>query len=273
MRARALAAGLTYLVLCSLTVGCGDDEGGSDGGAATGGAGGIGGGGMGGDGGRQTLPEPDGGAGDAGPPPVGEGEEGAGCRTAADCMLVDGTQLACVNSGGFGVCARGCTTDDDCGTEICDSPYTGFAEDAHCIDLVNEEFGLCGGVVTGLCSSDAGLTCFLYSDLPLGVCMTQCTTAAEDAGATDAMCKADQICVAGVVGGGDGTEGVCGMQAGRGEACGSEMGKFCGAEDVCAPDDPNDMESPITCHQRCTRASDPCDEGACLQFRTSFYCR
>lgn len=279
MRRRALAAGLTYLVLCVLCVlaaACGDDEGGSDdGGAATGaGAGGTAGGGSGGTGGRQTLPDPDGGSGvGGGDPVIGDGEEGQGCATPDDCGLVAGVHLTCVNSGGFGVCARGCETDGDCGTELCDSPYTGLAEDAHCIDLVNEEFAACGGITTSLCSSEAGLTCFLYSDVPAGVCMTQCIAAADDAGVVDTVCKSDQVCVASVVSGGDGTEGVCGTTVGRGEPCGSELGKFCPAEDICAPDDPENMSSPITCHQTCARADDACDEGACLQVRTTFYCR
>lgn len=281
MRAKALAGGLTCLFVCALAVGCGDDEGGSkDGGAGdSAGAGGVSGTGGGGSGGRDTLPEPDGGPDDNDAAVMlGEAPEGGGCRTMADCAAApDGLQYACIEANnGFGICARACAGDPDCeADEVCDSPYTGLARDAHCINLVDVEFAECGGQFTALCSLEAGLSCFLYPDAPLGVCMTPCVAEEEDdAGVSDSMCKTDQSCVTSVIDDDETTpEGVCGALAARGESCGSDTGVFCGDEDICAPDDPTAAVPVLTCHQRCTQASDSCEEGTCQAVRTIFYCR
>jgi hypothetical protein len=273
MRAKALA------VLFLLVVGCGDDSDSSDGGAGTaaGGGGMSGGAGGGGTGGRDTLPGPDGGPGGDAAVMPGEMLEGEGCRTIDDCALADGEQLTCVEvNAGFGICARGCTDDTRCEIdEVCDSPYTGLIQHAHCINLVNEEFAPCGGGFTALCSAEAGLSCFLYPDVPLGVCMTPCVSEADDAGVDDSgMCKSEQDCVTSVIDDDETTpEGVCGVVAARGDDCGSDTGVFCGDEDICAPDDPAAATPVLTCHQRCTRADDPCDEGTCQAVRTTFYCR
>ncbi len=278
MRARALAVGLTFLAI--LMTGCGDDEGGSDGGAANGaGAGGTGGGGMGGTGGRTPLPGLDGGAatGGDGGIDVGEGEEGFPCLTEADCGLsTEGTQLSCVASGfqEFGVCARSCTSDNDCGTEVCRIAPGGAAADAHCVNLLNEEFALCGIVETSDCADAAGLSCLYLPDSPYGVCTTLCTSSSDDAGVADPICDADQFCRGGIVGmqTPDDPDGVCGMHAARGEVCGIFEGSFCNDGDLCAPEDPADEESAFICRQDCTEAGTVCETGTCTQLQGAFFC-
>jgi hypothetical protein len=279
MRARALASGLTYLVLWSLTAGCGDDEGGSDGGAANGaGAGGMAGGGTGGMGGRQTLPDPDGGSGvGGGDASVGEGEEGFPCLTMDDCgMSAEGAQLTCVASGfqDFGVCARSCTSDNDCGTEVCRIAPGGTAADAHCVNLLNEEFALCGIVETSDCADAAGLVCLYLPDAPYGVCTTLCTSSGDDGGVPDPICDDDQFCRGGIVGMStpDDPDGVCGTHAARGEVCGIFEGAFCNTGDLCAPEDPADDATAFICRQDCTDADVMCDTGTCTQLQGSFFC-
>lgn len=282
MRAKALAGGLTYLFLSILAVGCGDDEGGSDGGAGEGGAGA---GGTGGDGtgGRPMLPSggmggTGGGSGDGGVV-MGDGEEGFPCLTVADCgKAPDGAQLACVESGfaNFGVCARSCASDDDCGEETCVS-ISGQAADAHCINLINEEFALCGVIETSTCAPEAGLTCLYLPDQPYGVCTTLCVSGGDDGGVADGTCDADQFCRGNIVSSTaeDPRDGVCGVHAARGEECGIFLGSFCNEGDLCAPENPADIENtPFVCRQDCTESPDVCAEGTtCTMFQGSFFCQ
>lgn len=272
MRAKAFASSLAYVFIGVLALACGDDGDDADGGAANGGEGGESGQAGGGTGGRPPLPGVDSGTPDAGP---GDGEEGFPCLSVDDCGLTDdGTQLACVSSGGFnfGVCARSCASDDDCGAELCVS-YSGLRADAHCIDLVNEEFKECGVVFTSDCSEAAGLTCLYLPDQPFGVCSTLCASSDDDGGVPDPVCKDDQFCRGGIVSdNGSGIDGVCGMHAARGEECGIFMGAFCGEDDICTPNDVDDEESPFTCHQNCTQAGSTCETGTCTQFQGLFFC-
>jgi hypothetical protein len=274
MRAKAFASSLAYLFVGVLALACGDDSDGTDGGAGDGaGAGGTSGGTSGGgSGGRDPFPTPDGGLPDAGP---GDGEEGFPCSIVDDCGLdEDGEQFACVASGGFnfGICARSCTGDEDCGSELCVS-YSGLAADAHCIDLVNTEFAECGVVFTSDCAEAAGLTCLYLPDQPFGVCSTLCMSSDEDGGVPDPVCDEDQFCRGGTVSdNGSGIDGVCGTHAARGEECGIFMGAFCGVQDICTPNDIADENSPFSCHQNCTEDGSTCDTGTCTQFRGLFFC-
>ena len=273
MRATALAGGLFFL--CALAIGCGDDEGGSDGGDAGDGAGsgGMGGasGGMGGAGGRPPLPELDGGAGNDAA--VGDLVEGAPCLTTAECE--DG--LACVESGfaNFGVCARSCASDDDCGGETCVS-ISGAPADAHCINLINEEFELCGVIDTSNCAPAAGLTCLYLPDVPYGVCTTLCSSGGDDAGAPNDACDADQFCRGGIVSTNQpGQEdGICGAHASRGETCGIFEGAFCDPGDVCAPASlPVTDDTEFVCRQDCTEDPDSCADGTtCTMHQGFFFC-
>jgi hypothetical protein len=267
MRAKAL-----FSLLFILAVGCGDDEGGSDGGAGTGaGAGAGGSGATGGSGGRPMLPGVDGGAGrDAGP---GETEEGGPCLTAEECQVVDGEQLACVDVGfNFGVCARSCLSNADCGAELCVS-FTGMSADAHCINLVNEEYAYCGIAETSDCLDTADLTCLYLPDLPIGVCTKLCASGGDDGGVPDPICSDEQFCRGGIVNSNGGPiDGVCGTAAARGETCGILEGAFCDEEDVCSPDVPADEESPFSCHQSCSETGTVCETGTCMQYQGVFYC-
>lgn len=230
--------------------------------------------GGGGSGGRTTLPTPDGGTPDAGP---GEGEEGFPCATVDDCgSASDGERFACVSVGGFnfGFCARSCTSNTDCGSETCVS-YTGLAQDAHCIDLVNTEFAECGAFFTSDCAEEAGLVCLYLPDVPYGVCSTLCTSSDDDGGVTDPVCDAEQFCRGGIVSdpSGSGVDGICGLRAARGEECGIFMGSFCGEEDLCTPNEPTNEDSLFTCHQECTDDAEACAAGTtCTQFQGLFFC-
>lgn len=273
MRVQAFACGLSYLLVGALAIACGDDEDSSDGGpelrdSGTGGSGGAG--------GRPMLPEAGtGGRQDGG---SGDGEEGFPCATTAHCGLdSSGNQLTCVDSGGFpyGICARGCERDQDCGGELCVS-YTGLRADAHCLNLVNQEFAECGVGVTSDCNPDSGLTCLYLPDLPIGVCTTLCASGAgdDDAGTVDPVCRDGQFCRGGiVVDNGSGVDGVCGTRAARGETCGIFEGSFCGEGDVCAPDDVNDEDSTFSCHQSCSAVGSTCDTGECRQYQRVFFCQ
>jgi len=187
-----------------------------------------------------------------------------------------GDPLVCVASGfSFGVCARSCASDDGGGNELCVS-YSGERADAHCINLINEEFAICGVAETSDCLEEAGLTCLYLPDLPIGVCSTLCMSGGDTdgGGVPDPICDADQFCRGGIVNdNGSGIDGVCGTSAARGEPCGIFMGAFCGDGDVCAPDDPADEESDFSCHQSCSQSGSTCDEGACVQFQRVFFCR
>jgi hypothetical protein len=282
MRAIALAGGL--LVLCAVAVGCGDDgDGNDDGGAGAGaGTGGMSGASGAGTGGRNMLPDPDGGAGTGGSGGDGsvgpdEGEEGFPCLTDADCGLAEnGEQLSCVESGfqEFGVCARPCTGDPSCASdEVC---LTLGGVDPRCTNLINEEFALCGIIETSDCAPEAGLVCLYLPQQPYGVCTTLCESGGDaDGGAPNPVCDADQFCRGGIVDAmSDPRDGVCGMQAARGEECGIFLGMFCDDADICGPESlPVGDETRFVCLEDCTESPDVCDEGkTCTAYMRSFLC-
>ncbi len=283
MRANALALGLLVLVLGIVSaglLGCGDDSGDADASTGDGGDGD----GDDGTGGRMPLPTVDGGDGDGdgdGDAGAGEGVEGAPCGTAADCT----SDLSCVVSGfNFGVCARPCAGDTDCGTELCAS-YSGLQVDAHCINVIREEFAYCGVAETSNCSNTLGLDCLYLPNLPIGVCVHFCDsgssdgdggvseTPVTDGGVAIPACEGPQTCIANIVEEGtDGIDGICGTYVNRGEPCGIQLGGFCKEEDLCGNANPEDPDSEdYRCFQDCSVA-DVCDEGTCTPYRDIAYC-
>jgi hypothetical protein len=237
-----------------------------DGGSGQGGNGGAG------SGGRRPLPEVDSGLGGDPDPEPGEGVEGSGCFSTADCM----EDLACVdNIFNTGVCARPCESAEDCGTERCIS-YTGQAAAAHCVNVIRTEYEICGVGDTSICSTDLGLSCLYLPDLPIGICTRLCTAAGgeDDAGVPVDQCSADQSCIPDIVESTDGLDdGVCGDFVERGVECGILNGQFCQDGDVCALEDPLDEESDLRCFQDCSEIGAECDEGTCTDYRGEFaYC-
>jgi len=179
-------------------------------------------------------------------------EEGTPCQNALACER----ELECVDSGrfAFGFCARLCGADEDCmQAESCTS-FTGAPQDAHCVHFESEEFALCGEVFTALCAGD--LTCLLFTDSPLGVCVRVCSPGGNDPQL--ATCSDDQTCIGSVI---EGDRGVCGSEVGRGEVCGIDQGLFCGAGDVCSRRDAEDTSETPRCRQDCTSQS--CQSGSC----------
>jgi hypothetical protein len=262
---RVLAA---IAALCLVSAGCGDDDGDSSSGAGNGGSGGSGGGSGGSGSSRDGGP----GAGSGGS--SDEGSEGWPCTAQSECI----GDLTCVgspitlNGVSIGVCAMACAGDEECtGGGQCIT-YTNQASDAHCANIVDEEFALCGVADTSLCSED--MTCLYLPGLPVGVCVKLCDPGAtavgdEDAGAALGGCSADQECLPDITTSG---EGVCGTVVPRGDTCGIDLGKFCGEGDICAPSDPNDEESEYRCYQDCSE-NNTCAEGTCMLSQGMFaYC-
>ena len=271
---------LGWLALCSVlalgSASCGDDDGGGgdgglDGGGGTGRAGAGGSGGSGGTGGSSGSGGDDGGMG------TGMGIEGDLCQRATDC----GGTLICVDSGfNVGVCARGCVSDDDCGTELCLS-RTNFESDLHCENVERAEFALCGAAVTAICAEN--YTCLISPDVPvLGVCTNIClvdedndggTPAVHDGDAGFATCDADQTCVnIEFQSEPDGNVGICAQEVEIGEACGIEMGTLCKDTDVCAPADPLADDTEYFCRVDCSEDGE-CSEGTCTDVRNEYaYC-
>ncbi|HEX7480508.1 MAG TPA: hypothetical protein VF331_22095 [Polyangiales bacterium] len=214
---------------------------------------------------------------DAAPTSDGSVEAGAGlkegdlCQMASDCNV----GLACVtDSNGFGttgICARACTSDTDCGTEICYS-QTGMAADAHCVNVLRTQFVICGSGDTSICARP--LTCLYDPKSTLGRCVNICplaTAATDDGGLNDAgvtadsgaasnPCDTNQTCLTDILS--STTEGVCAQHAARSKLCGSAMGIFCEGTDLCAPDDPTNPSSPRHCREDCT-STNKCSQGTC----------
>jgi hypothetical protein len=261
-------------VLALGSAGCGDDDGaGSDAGpdASGGGVGGTAGSGGGGVGGTG-LPRDDGGG-----VPAGTGEEGDLCRRASDC----GGELICVDSGfEVGVCARGCASDGDCGTDVCLS-RTNFEADLHCENVERAEFSLCGAAATAICAES--FTCLISPDVPvLGVCVRIClveddsdggAASAGDAGAAFASCRGEQSCIdISFQSEPDGNVGICAEEVDIGDECGIEMGALCQEVDVCAPEDPIADETDYFCREDCFDDGE-CSEGNCVDVRGEYaYC-
>lgn len=253
------------LALASPLLACGDDDGGADAGMD---AGGDGDGSSVGDGDGDLRPRvtPDGGG--MGDP--GDGIEGAPCNTVADC----GQDFSCVaNIFNVGVCARPCTSAMDCNTDEFERclTYTQFEADAHCVNDVEEEYGLCGVADTSICAGNR--ECLYFPDLPLGVCVDLCPLAGGDGadGGDDSdgglptgliNCDSEQTCLdilANAAG-----AGVCGTVVDRGAECGLDVGLYCEEGDLCRRQDPENFDEAPVCRQDCS-ATLECDEGDCTR--------
>jgi hypothetical protein len=214
----------------------------------------------------------DGGALDGGFGPSAEGDEGWLCAKQSECN----EPLKCVGSiFTVGVCGRPCSKSSPCedADEVCYS-YTGNDADLHCVNQVTEEYALCGVYDTSICKDRS---CLYEPDRPFGVCVDICSLEGEvtpsDAGVDDgglivappagfAMCRADEMCIDGVLARPENSEGVCGTEVDRGEACSPLTGLHCKLGDVCTPDVPSDQNSDWSCHQDCSAGND-CDKGRC----------
>jgi hypothetical protein len=255
---------LAFALLCGpAAYGCGDDD--DSNGAAGAGAGGggaamdastSGNGGSGGGG----LPRRD--AGD-----TMRGDEGWPCNQTEPCNagLVCAATPFAVNGRPVGVCGTPCESNTECEDGQCIT-YSGAAEDAHCVRVVETEYELCGVADVSVCSQDLELTCLYFPDFPLGVCVSLCNTGAGevDGGTTTAtMCSGEQTCIEDVLAMPEPGEGVCGTLVGRGDECGLEMGRYCGGGDVCGPEDPGNEMSAQRCYQDCSMAGTMCETGRC----------
>lgn len=287
LRMRALCA----VLLCS-AMACGDDDDSgkknSDAGTPKGGSGGKSAGSSGLSGGT------DGGTTIG---PAEPGDEGWPCQfTSGECK----TGFTCVenifadqNGKALGVCARHCQmqmTPSDCEDgEECFS-YTGNDTDAHCVNLVTDEYGVCGVGDTSVC--DKKRSCLYFPNSPFGVCVDICAVSGgtagdagadedggtvlpqQDAGSPTTMCTgAGETCVDGVLSDPQSGEGVCGFVVDRGAECGLDVGKYCNPGDICAPEDPNDlMNSTPRCFENCSDTG-TCKKGNCIVVQGQFaYC-
>lgn len=206
-----------------------------------------------------------------------EGSEGWPC---SDDECIDGLRCNAspltIQGMPIGVCGAPCEDSSECNGGRCIS-YSGETGDAHCVDVVEEEYAICGVAETSVCSDD--LTCLYLPNLPVGVCVRLCAldggaAADEDAGAGVGECSGQQTCIDGVLADPPPNQGVCGTLVDRGDECGIDFGRFCRDGDVCAPEDPRDDGSPTRCFQDCSTADAECDEGTCTLVETLFaYCR
>lgn len=252
----------------AVAAGCGDDDSNGDGDSGSGGSDAS----TSGTGGGGSLPRPDSGMGGD------QGDEGWPCTPSEPCN----GDLRCaatpfeINGTAVGVCAVACENNTDCEDGGQCITYSGDETDAHCVNVIEEEYELCGVADTSICSED--LTCLYFPDYPIGVCVSLCTTGAagdEDAGAAPpaGMCSGAQTCIEGILADPAANEGVCGTLVERGEECGLEIGMYCGQGDVCAPENPNDDTSTQRCFQDCSEPDAECDEGTCTVVQGLFaYC-
>jgi len=248
--------------------GCGDDDDGDNGGGLRD----SGASGSRSDGGGSRV--------DAGPGD-GPGDEGWPCSRTEPCNgdLRCATTPFTVGGTPVGVCAVACEVDGDCDGDQCIS-YTGAAADAHCVNVVDEEYEVCGVADTSVCSPE--LTCLYFPDLPVGVCVALCAidgmASGEDAGvdgpALVAECSGEQTCIDGILAMPAPNEAVCGTLVERGDLCGLDIGLYCPEGDVCAPEDPDDEDSAGRCFQDCsTGTGTECEEGTCVLVPGQFaYC-
>jgi hypothetical protein len=263
MNQRALAS----LMAVSLVLGvaaCGDDadspstdDAGKDDGTA-----GMGSGHM--DKDASTGPSDSGSGNDAAAP----GEEGSVCTATRDCAAALRCIQAASDQVSIGICARPCASREQCHKgEICYA-YTRDPNDAHCVNLVEDTYALCGVGETSRCD---GHTC-LYFPAPatVGLCVDLCdltASASDDAGTPEddggvashvndagvllTTCTRRQTCIKGVVD--STTEGLCGVLVAPGEKCGVPAGRFCGPGYGCRPDDLEDESGPQHCRQDCSK--------------------
>lgn len=279
-----LIGAVTALFLLT-AIGCGDDDGGGNKDAGTSGKGGSGGATAGSSSAGKSGSSGGGGStAGAGGAATGTGSLGEGdqCTTTADC----GSGLTCLTAAvgqtAVRICARNCAQDTDCGksdaggkgTEICDSPYTNLARDAHCINLEPDAFAYCGVGETSACDGDRA--CLYFPNQTIGVCVDLCATdPTMDAGieGLPAMCSTAGLkCISNVVE--NDAIGVCGKEVPRDGECGIEMGIFCTGTDICVPDDLNADEGPQHCREDCTMTNMCASGGACTAVRNLFkYCK
>jgi hypothetical protein len=192
---------------------------------------------------------------DSGQSPSDEGTEGWPCRGQNECIDDLRCNASPIVVGGVevGVCGAPCSSNQQCGDRLCLS-YSGREADGHCVDIVNEEYELCGVADTSVCSND--LVCLYLPNLPVGVCVRLCALdgeageAGEDAGVSVGGCSAGRTCIDGVIADGEAGEGVCGTLVERGEPCGIDSGFYCREEDVCAFENPRDPSAAPRCLRR-----------------------
>jgi hypothetical protein len=201
-------------------------------------------------------------------------EEGSPCMGDADCVA--GLRCAAIpgllfNGVPVGVCGNPCMMDADCGDgSVCHS-YSDMDRDKHCVEVIEEDYALCGIAETSVCKM--GSVCLVFDTPVAGVCATLCQAGAGDADAGMPTgeagaegCAAGQSCIGGVFEDAPPEEGICGREVARGADCGIDIGvgDFCGMGDICAPDDLEDEASAVRCYQACSRANPQCDTGACV---------
>jgi hypothetical protein len=270
-------------LLLLAVVGCGDDDSPSDAGTSGKGGGGGSGGQTAGSSSAGKGGSSSGSTAGAGGASLGTGDllEGDQCTTTAECGPGTACVTAAVGQQAVRVCARPCTEDTDCGksdaggkgAEVCDSPYTQLARDAHCINFEPDAYAYCGVGETAACDGDRA--CLYFPNSTIGVCVNLCATdPTQDAGIEGlaASCASSQACVSGVVE--NEAVGVCGSQVARDAECGIEKGIFCSGTDICVPDDLNVDEGPQHCREDCTDTNSCTSGGACTAVRTLFkYCK
>jgi hypothetical protein len=249
---------LAVVALCcgAGAVGCGDDDSGGDDGASP----------------RDSGTDADASFGDR------PGDEGWPCGAVDPCNgdLVCAATPFRDGDMTIGVCAEACDPSGNCDDGECIS-YTGEPADAHCVNVIDEEYEFCGVADTSVCSRE--LTCLYFPDQPVGVCVMICAAddgadAGVDAPGVTGMCSGEQSCIEGVLSDPEPGEGVCGALVERGESCGLDTGRYCGEGDICAPEDPDDASSAWHCFQDCsTQTGSDCEEGTCTLLGNQFaYC-
>lgn len=265
-----------------LAIACGDDDGGGGKDAGASGKGG-GGGAVAGSSAAGKSGSSGGSAGASGQTGSGKLTEGDQCKSTAECAAGLTCLTATVQGTPVLICARLCQDDSGCGKsdaggageELCLSPYTGLAKDAHCINFEPEAFSYCGVGYTAACDGDR--QCLYFPNQTIGICVDLCTVdPTQDAGSdVPRTCPtASRSCVPDVVA--DEAVGVCGKQAGRDAECGIELGIFCetSGTDICVPDDLNADEGPQHCREDCTEAGTCKGGGACTAVSNQFaYCK
>lgn len=280
MLRRSIGFGLALTCAAGFAFACGDDDDQPDGGAPKAGSGANGGGNAGSSGnGLPSGPRP--GRPDSGTMPTADAGfdtemEGFPCGSTSDCS----GNLRCVSAGRefpFGVCARPCSADADCGLEKCLS-LSGAQADLHCVNFERQEFGACGSLETAACG-EPRVCLGTSSQLPIGVCVSFCAFAGsgldQDAGGLPIReCTAGQMCVD--LDTTDPTSpGFCAGRGARGDACEADLsdGKLCPDTDICAPKDPAaDPVEDFRCREDCTE-SGTCVSGKCTDVQGEFaYC-
>ncbi|HKU40829.1 MAG TPA: hypothetical protein VJR89_21860 [Polyangiales bacterium] len=271
-------------LLSLIGVGCGDDDGGDGTTAGKGGSGGSSGDSAGsGDGAKAgSSGGAAGSAAGAGGAATGMGNrpEGAGCMSTAQCSPGLTCTVQAVGEIGVRVCARPCTASDQCGSELCASPFTERPQDAICINTEPAPFAYCGPGATAVCGGPPGRRCLFFTDSTVGVCVDLCQLdPTKDAGLAEEMIPekcaiAGQTCISGIVDdNGANVVGLCGVEVDRGAECGLEMGKLCKGTDICLPDNFMDDESPQHCREDCGTTGKCTGPGTCMTFQDISYCK